>query len=155
MKKIVLSLLFLLPVAMTATEQNVVAVYPQSGDAVLFAFSTKPVLSYTATDLVMTTDNGSVQYPLNSLRKVAFEKADIPADADDMELPQIFSFRDGQIIIEGGVPGSPVNIYTVQGHLAAQHRLDSNGNGTISTSGYRGTAYILTTGKITLKFMQP
>ena len=157
-------LLFVLLFSATAmaTEQNVVAVYQQNGDVALFAFADKPELSYSATHLIITTNSTSVQYPINQLKKVKFEKADmvdVPITADKIDMPdiapQIFSFRDGQIVIEGGVPNSVVNIYTVQGTLAAQYRLDNGGNATVPTGDLRGAVYIIQNGNVTFKFVKP
>ena len=138
-----------------ATVQNVVAIYPLQGEVALFAFADQPEVTYTATDLVLTTTKTSVQFPISNLRKVAFEQADISTDLDDIQTSKQYAFRDGQIIIEGGTPNALVNVYTIQGALVSQYRLDGEGNGTISTNGYSGAAYILTTGSITFKFMQP
>jgi hypothetical protein len=152
--KLLLSLLLLTCMA-HATEQNVVAIYPLQGEVALFAFADQPELTYTATDLVITTTQTSVQYPISNLRKVAFERADKPEGIDEIEVSKQFTFRDGQIIIEGGSPNALVNIYTIQGALVSQYRLDSDGNAAIPTTGMNGAAYILTTGSITFKFMQP
>ena len=152
--KLLLSLLLLTCMA-HATVQNVVAIYPLQGEVALFAFADQPEVTYTATDLVLTTTQTSVQYPINNLRKVAFEQADMPEGIDEIEVTKQFAFRDGQIIIEGGTPNALVNVYTIQGALVSQYRLDDDGNGTISTTGLNGAAYILTTGSITFKFMQP
>ena len=154
MKKILL-LLTLAAMMAHATVQNVVAIYPLQGEVALFAFADQPEVTYTATDLVLTTTKMSVQYPINNLRKVAFEQADMPEGIDEIEVTKQFAFRDGQIIIEGGTPNALVNVYTIQGALVSQYRLDDDGNGTISTTGLNGAAYILTTGSITFKFMQP
>ena len=152
--KLLLSLLLLTCMA-HATEQNVVAIYPLQGEVALFAFADQPELTYTATDLVLTTTQTSVQYPISNLRKVSFERADMPEGIDEIEVSKQFTFRDGQIIIEGGSPNALVNIYTIQGALVSQYRLDSDGNAAIPATGMNGAAYILTTGSITFKFMQP
>lgn len=160
MKTKLLLPLLLFAVTTMATEQNVVAVYQQSGDVTLFAFADKPELSYSATHLIISTNGTSVQYPINQLKKVLFEKADIEEpivdniDMPDIE-PEVFSFRDGQIVIEGGVPNSVVNIYTVQGTLAAQYRLDNGGNATVPTGDLRGAVYIIQNGNVTFKFVKP
>ena len=155
MRKILLSMLILFSVATMATVQNVVAIYPLQGEVALFAFADQPEVTYTATDLVLTTTKTSVQYPISNLRKVAFEQADMPEGIDEVEVTKQFTFRDGQIIIEGGTPNALVNIYTIQGALVSQYRLDLDGNAVIPTTGLNGAAYILTTGSITFKFMQP
>jgi len=146
-------MLILFSVATMATEQNVVAIYQQDGQKALFAFADQPEVTYTATDLVLTTTQTSVQYPISNLRKVAFERADMPEGIDEIEVTKQFTFRDGQIVIEGGTPNALVNIYTIQGVLVSQYRLDGDGNGMISTTGLNGAAYILTTGSLTFKFI--
>ncbi len=159
--KLLLSLL-LFPVTTMAVEQNVVAIYQQSGEVAMFAFADKPELSYSATHLIISTSGTTVQYPINQLKKVSFEKADIEIEepiVDNIDtpdiVPEIFSFRDGQIVINGGTPNSIVNIYTVQGTQAAQYRLDGNGYATVPTDSFRGAVYILQNGNVTFKFVKP
>ena len=136
-----------------ATEQNVIAVYQMDGQKALFAFADQPEVTYTATELVLTTTKTSVQYPISQLKKLQFEKADMPEGIDEVETDERFSFRDGSIVIEGGQPNSLVNIYTVSGTLIAQYRLDSNGDAVISTQGLSGNTYIFANGSITFKFI--
>ena len=137
----------------SAVEQNVVAIYPTAGEKTLFAFADQPEVTYTATDLVLTTLKTSVQYPISQLRKIQFETADMPEGIDDVLADQRFSFSDGSIVIRGGEPNSLVNIYTVSGVLTAQYRLDGSGDAIIPTRGLSGTAYVLTNGSITFKFL--
>lgn len=137
--------------------QNVVAIYPVQGERVLFSFASNPELSYTATELVITTAGTSVQYPINQLMSVKFEKAEtaegILSLIDEIEVPEHFLFRDGQIVIEHGTPGSKVNIYNVQGMLVSQYSLDGEGNAAILTQGMTGV-YIVTNERFTFKFAQ-
>ena len=65
-------------------EQNVVAIYPVQGERVLFSFASNPELSYTATELVITTCSTSVQSPINQLRSVKFEKAETAEGIDEI-----------------------------------------------------------------------
>ena len=155
MKKALLlsSFLFAFTLCVLAVEQNVVAVYQLDGQKALFAFADQPEVTYTATDLVLTTTKTTVQYPISQLKKLQFEKANMPEGLDEVEADKRFSFRDGSIVIEGGQPNSLVNIYTVSGALTAQYRLDSNGDAIISTQGLSGHAYILSNGSITFKFI--
>ena len=136
-----------------ATEQNVVAIYQTDGQKALFAFADQPEVTYTTTDLVLTTTKTTVQYPISQLKKIQFETAEMPEGIDELEEDKRFSFRDGSIVIEGGVPNSLVTIYTVSGALTAQYRLDGNGNAVISTQGLRGNTYIFANGSITFKFI--
>jgi len=155
MRKIVfLSFLLLAAVLhVSAVEQNVVAVYQLDGQKALFAFADQPEVTYTTTDLVLTTTKTSVQYPISQLKKLQFEMAEMPEGIDEVLADQRFSFRDGSIVIEGGEPNSLVNIYTVSGALTAQYRLDGNGDAVIPMQGLSGTTYIFANGSITFKFI--
>ena len=156
MRKIVFVLFLLLAAVLcvSAVEQNVVAVYQSDGQKALFAFADQPEVTYTTTDLVLTTTKTSVQYPISQLKKIQFETADIEEGIEDVPVEdKRFSFRDGSIVIEGGEPNSLVYIYTVSGALAAQYRLDGNGDAVIPTQGLSGQAYIFANGSITFKFI--
>ena len=156
MRKIVLLLTALLltcVIHVAAVEQNVVAIYQLDGQKALFAFADQPEVTYSATDLILTSTKTSVQYPISQLKKLAFEQADMPEGIDDVVADRRFSFRDGSIVIEGGDPNSLVTIYTVSGTMAAQYRLDGSGNAIIPTQGLSGSVYILSNGSITFKFI--
>ena len=156
MKKMVLTLISLLMTMLaTAEEQNVIAIYQTDGQVAMFAFADKPAVTYTATDLVLTTTKTTMQYPIAQLKKVQFEKADISEGLDELVADGRFSFRDGAIEIHGGKPNSMVKIFTVSGMLAAQYPLDDKGDGHIPTQSLRGTTYVVTTESISFKFMQP
>ena len=157
MKKFLLIYAFLLAVVMnvTAVEQNVVAIYQLDGQKALFAFADQPEVTYSATDLILTSTKTAVQYPISQLKKIQFETAELPEGIDEVVEDQRFSFRDGSIVIECGDPNSLVTIYTVSGTMAAQYRLDGSGNAIIPTQGLSGTVYILSNGSITFKFMLP
>lgn len=158
MRKIVLLLTALLltcVIHVAAVEQNVIAIYQLDGQKALFAFADQPEVTYSATDLILTSTKTSVQYPISQLKKLAFEQADMPEGIDEVVADRRFSFRDGSIVIEGGDPNSLVTIYTVSGTMAAQYRLDGSGNAIISTQGLSGAVYILSNGSITFKFMLP
>lgn len=156
MKKMVLTLTFLLTTMIAAAEeQDVIAIYQTDGQVALFAFADQPEVTYTATDLVLTTTQTTMQYPIAQLKKVQFEKADIGEGLDELFADGRFSFRDGVIEIRGGKPNSTVKIFTVLGTLTAQYPLDDNGDGVIPTQNLRGTTYIVTTGSFSFKFMQP
>lgn len=139
-----------------AIEQNVVAIYQQDGQKALFAFADQPEVTYTATDLTLTTTKTSVQYSISQLKKIQFETAEMSEDIGlyiDEVQDKRFLFRDGSIVIEGGEPNSLVNIYAVSGALTEQYRLDGNGSAVISTQGLSGNAYIFSNGSITFKFI--
>lgn len=145
----------LVTISALAIEQNVVAIYQLDGQKALFAFADQPEVTYTATDMVLSTTKTTMQYPIAQLKKVQFEKADIGEALDELFVDGRFSFRDGAIEIHGGQPNSRVKIFSISGTLVTQYQLDGNGEGVIPTQSLRGTTYIVTTGSFSFKIMQP
>ena len=74
MKKMLLSLAFLLAATVAqAVPQRTVSIYQKDGQVVAFAFSERPVVSYDAGDLVLTTTKTTVQFPIYQLKKLQFD----------------------------------------------------------------------------------
>ena len=54
----------LLAISMIAHAQNTIAIYQKDGKVAKFAFTEKPVITYADNNLVLTTSQTSVQYPI-------------------------------------------------------------------------------------------
>ena len=152
------TLLLLWLTASGAWAQNAIVVCQKDGTVARFAFTEKPVVTYSAGELVMTTNKTSVQYPMNRLLKIYFDVAEVP-DGIDVEVTQPedvqFAFRDGALVVSGGEAGAAVNLYRLNGVAAGQFRLDGNGTVTIPTGSLSKGLYIVKTKQISFKFRKP
>ena len=141
-----------------AWAQNAIVVCQKDGTVAKFAFTEKPVVTYSAGELVMTTNKTSVQYPMNRLLKIYFDVAEVP-DGIDVEVTQPedvqFTFRDGVLVVSGGEAGAIVNLYRLDGVSAGQFRLDGNGSVTIPTGSLSQGFYIVKTKQLSFKFRKP
>lgn len=141
-----------------AWAQNAIVVCQNDGTMAKFAFTEKPVVTYSAGELVMTTNKTSVQYPMNRLLKIYFDVAEVP-DGIDVEVTQPedvqFAFRDGVLVVSGGEAGAIVNLYRLDGVSAGQFRLDGNGTVTIPTGSLSKGLYIVKTKQVSFKFRKP
>ena len=82
--------------------QNAVEIYQVDGKVSTFAFSEKPVVTYSGSDLVMTTTKTTVQYPIYLLKKISFDVELDNADVvKDVKADEQFSFRGGTITVMG------------------------------------------------------
>ena len=147
-------LLFLLHgFALGMMAQNAVEIYQVDGKVSTFAFSEKPVVTYSGSDLVMTTTKTVVRYPIYLLKKISFDVELDDADVvKDVKADEQFSFRGGTITVLGGEPNSQVYIFNIQGMKAGQYKLDDQGNATIPVSGLVTGIYVLKTKRFTFKF---
>ena len=152
------TLLLLWLTAAGAWAQNTIVVCQNDGTMAKFAFTEKPVVTYSAGELVMTTNKTSVQYPMNRLLKIYFDVAEVP-DGIDVEVTQPedvqFAFRDGALVVSGGEAGAIVNLYRLDGVSAGQFRLDGNGSVTIPTGSLSKGLYIVKTKQVSFKFRKP
>lgn len=152
------TLLLLWLTVVGAWAQNAIVVCQKDGTVARFAFTEKPVVTYSAGELVMTTNKTSVQYPINRLMKIYFDVAEVP-DGIDVEVTQPedvqFTFRDGVLVVSGGEAGAIVNLYRLDGVSAGQFRLDGNGTVTIPTGSLGKGVYIVKTKQVSFKFRKP
>ena len=133
--------------------QNAVEIYQIDGKVTTFAFSEKPVVTYSGSDLVMTTTKTTVQYPIYLLKKISFDVELDDADVvKDVKADEQFSFRGGTITVMGGEPNSQVYIFNIQDMKAGQYKLDDQGNASIPVSGLASGIYVLKTKRFSFKF---
>ena len=150
-----LTLLVLFLASVTMHGQNAVAVYQQDGTVAKFAFTEKPVVTYSGSELVLTTTQTTVQYPIYLLKKISFE-GDWTTDGIEAiktaNTDATFSFNDGNIVISGGEPGSIAYLYNIKGVKVAEFRLDDRGCVTIPTQGIGKDLHIVKTKTVSFKF---
>ena len=153
------TLLLLWLTAAGAWAQNAIVVYQKDGKVARFAFTENPVVTYSAGELVMTTNKTSVQYPINRLLKIYFDVPAAPDGIKDVETSRSedvqFAFRDGALVVSGGEAGAIVNLYRLDGVSAGQFRLDGNGSVTIPTGSLSKGVYIVKTNQVSFKFRKP
>lgn len=137
--------------------QNAVAIYQVDGQVATFAFEEKPVVTYSGSELVLTTTATSVQYPIYKLKKMefTFDWDDPDAIEKVKEADTQFCFRGEQLIIDGGKSGSYVNLYNLKGIKVAQYALDKNGCACIPMHTLSQDVYIVKTTVFTFKFRKP
>jgi len=143
---------------MAVWAQNAIAIYQKDGKVARFAFSEKPVVTYSGADLVMTTTKTSVHYPLNMLKKLIFE--DELTEAVNIEALEVkssvqFSFKGGALSIKGGEPQSSVNLFNIKGMSVGQYRLDIDGSVEIPTQSLDSDIYVVKTSSVSFKFRKP
>ena len=153
------TLLLLWLTASGAWAQNAIVVCQKDGTVARFAFTEKPVVTYSAGELMMTTNKTSVQYPINRLMKIYFDVGENSDGIKNVEASKQedvqFTFRDGALVVSGGKSGAIVNLYRLDGVSAGQFRLDGNGSVTIPTGNLSQGFYIVKTKQLSFKFRKP
>lgn len=135
--------------------QNALSIYLKDGKVTSFTFARKPVVTYEGNELVLTTTETQVSFPLYLVQKVVPDvnvSSPNAIDETSVATKPAFAFRGGTLTVSGGKPGAPIFIYDLQGILVLQQRLDINGCATISTHQLGSNVYVLKASHITFKF---
>lgn len=150
-KSIALTFLLLLA-CYQASAANYVKVSDKDGKPTLFALSDRPEVTFSTSELIITTAKETVNYPLTSL--LTFELIDNdPTSINNINANQeniLFSFGD---IIKGSglAPGSRVSVFTINGQTISNTTVDNNGQASLDLNGQTGIFIIKTESK-TFKF---
>lgn len=118
----------------SAFAQNTLNIHQKSGGVVSYAFSEKPVVTYTADGIHLSTSKVEVDYPLSNLEKFTFGDG----DADAVES-----------VKAEGIAGD-VRIYSINGVLIKTIKL-SEGSASFSTADLPKGTYIIKNGVTTYK----
>lgn len=124
------------------------------GSRVAYYLETRPKVSFSGTDLVLSASDVEVSYPFDKVRKYTFEMAD----------PSSVSSPSGdgssvQVLAEGvrfsGLPaGSEVTVYTADGRKVSSLRADADGGCRVFLATMPAGVYVISYGKCNLKMMK-
>lgn len=144
----------LLAISMLAHAQNTIAIYQKDGKVAKFAFTEKPVITYADNNLVLTTSQTSVQYPIYLLQKIDFDTV-VTTGVKEVKIDTQFGFQGGVLYISGGEPNSAVYIYNLKGVMEGQYRLDDTGSATIPMYHLKKDIYVVKTTRFSFKISKP
>ena len=135
----------LLPVSLLA-DSNTLFVWTKSGEKVAYLLSDRPVVSYSGSDLLLTTDEVSVAYPLSDLHKFTFGETSTTGFGDVVkESTCSMEYRDNTLHFTNLRPNSLVWIYSTFVHFVARGKSDANATLSFPISTYVHGLYILKT----------
>ena len=137
MKRLLLSLL-MLTAAFISRAQTALIVHQKSGGTVEFAFSEKPVVTYSDGYLVISVQDGlaSVSYPLSDMQKFTFGE---------------LSSEYTRIIAPKEVAPQPTYIYSIGGMLMRTLQPNEDGSTPANVDGLPAGTYIIKNGNTSYK----
>lgn len=135
MKKVIFSLLMLFA-ATASWADTALIVHQKSGGTVEYAFSEKPVVTYSNGNLVISVPGASVEYPLSNMEKFTF------GEVTDMVT---------RITAPVDVAPQPTYIYNVSGVLMRTFQPGENGTTPASLDGLPAGTYVIKNGKTSYK----
>ena len=138
MKKLFFSLLTLFA-AIVSWADSALFVHQKSGGVVEYAFSEKPVVTYSEGYLVISVPEASVSYPLSNLQKFTF------GDVDDQVT---------RIVAPVNTAPQPTYIYSLDGKLMRTLQPSEDGTTSASLEGLPSGTYVVKNGKTSYKVLK-
>ena len=138
MKKLFFSLLILF-VSTASWADSALFVHQKSGGVVEYAFSEKPVVTYSEGYLVISVPEASVSYPLSNLQKFTF------GEVDDQVT---------RIVAPVNTVPQATYIYSLDGKLMRTLQPSEDGTTSASLEGLPSGTYVVKNGKTSYKVMK-
>ncbi len=132
--------------------QNCISIHQKDGMVMNYYFTDKPVVSYSGSDLVLTSSSVTVQYPLHTLRKMTIEGVGDATAIDEVVVPDTeFSFSEEGANVRGEKPGTPFYVFDMKGMKCAEGTIDAEGKANIRLSSLPSGIYIVKTQSTSFK----
>lgn len=142
-------------VTTNVTAQNTVTIHQKDGQSVSYGFSAKPVITYTDNDLVVTTADAEMQYPLVSVSKITFsdQSTDAGSIPEETKAPQL-ELENYVVSISGAKAGVSVMLVGPDGKTLINTKTDSHGDVSFSIAEQPEGVYVIKSENLTFKIIR-
>lgn len=152
MKKTLLIILMLLPLVANAQEpMSFLVVWAKDGAKVAYALAEKPKITFTETDLVITTQDVAVNYSLDNLLRFTYEASDETA-IRDLKTDKVSIKLEGESLLFIDLsPNSKVSLHNLNGKLVFSKTIQLSGEYSFPLSNLNSGVYLVTVNGLTYK----
>ena len=155
MKKILCLLLlaFVNFSAVVAKSTINLAVFTKDGSKVLYALEEKPKITFTDTELVITTKGVEIAYALSDMNLLTYENGET---SNITNLYDDASFKlDGESIVFSKLKANDiVSLYSINGTLVFKKKVSQDGEYGVSLNNIETGVYIVKVNSLTYKIMK-
>ena len=156
MKRIFLLLAFILvSYKMMAQEfKTQLIVWAKDGTKVAFLLSEKPKITFTETDLVITTKDIEVNYALDNMVRFTYESNDYTA-IRDLESDEVsFRLDKESLLFSALKANSTLTIYALNGNLVMKRTIRQDGEYAFPISDLNAGVYMVNVNGLTYKIVK-
>lgn len=155
MKKILLSLTFCLSIIAKAEDNPTnLVVWAKDGTKVAYALAEKPKVTFTETDLVITTKDVEVNYSLENMARFTYEVNDATA-ITNLQTDKTSVKLDGEFLLFPALKAnSTVSLYSLNGKLVFNKTVRMTGKYSFPLSGLNAGVYLVNVNGLTYKFVK-
>lgn len=155
MKKILLSLMFCLSIVAKAEDNPTnLVVWAKDGTKVAYALSEKPKVTFTETDLVITTKGIEVNYSLTNMARFTYEADDFTVIRNLRTDEVSFKIDSESLIFPALHASSTVSLHSLNGALIFSKTVHTAGEYSLSLSNLKTGVYVVTVNDLTYKIVK-
>lgn len=136
----------------TANSQTLV-IWQKDGSKVYYSLDEQPKTTFTAEDLVITTNKTTINYPLSKIQRYTYEGGSL--GINDVKSQGICIAHYGDEFFVTGLPyGKSIAVYSADGKKLLSKQSDGSSRQTLSLSKLPTGVYIIKAETINYKFMK-
>lgn len=154
-RKLTILLSLLLTFSADASEPvKNLAVWTKDGTKVVYSLSENPKITFTETDLLITTNGVEITYSLENMARFVYEKSDATGLTDLCTDETPFNFNGEYLLFPSLKANSIVSIYNLNGTLAFKKGVTTAGEYAFSLSNLGRGVYIVNVNGLTYKIVK-
>lgn len=158
MKKLILFLMLMHALAgATVAYSNELAqlvIHAVDGTQVSYILSQQPRISFTSTDIIVTSNDVEISYERLKIAKFTYEILDFQEGITNLLSGQkSFEIVDNTIIFSHLQANSVVNIYSIDGSLILHNEISSSGEYMFPLKNISEGVYLVNVNSLTYKFL--
>lgn len=153
MKKVFSFTAFLLSgTYMCAQDVQSLVIWTRGGERIVYALDEEPVTKFSGTDLVLSTRNLTVNYPLSALQRYTYELNTTSVADVDADRRMVVSGDGNVLSFSNLAAGTEVSVYSSDGKPVLSRKVE--GQTTISLDGFPAGVYVINVNDVTYKLMK-
>ena len=134
--------------------ENAIIITSKDGSTVAYALSEKPNISFSSTDLIVTTGKIQIKYLLDNFSKITYDLPNSSVATISRPDESPFDISGNTLIFPGLKPGSSIAAYDISGKLILKQDIGEVCDYAVSIDSWGVGVYLVNVNGLTYKLMK-
>lgn len=153
--KLLLVLFFSFSILSKAKSESIcLVVWEKDGTKVAYALAEKPMVTFTETDMVITSQNVEVSYPMENLARFTYEDNATTGITNLQTGESPFVHEGGCLLFPALKANSTVSVYSLNGTLVFKKTVNQKGEYAFPLSSLNAGVYMVNVNGLTYKIVK-
>lgn len=148
-----ITVLLLSVLCISSVKAQTLVIWQKDGSKAYYSLDELPKTTFTLDDLVITTNTGTINFPLQSILRYTYEEGTM--GIDNVTNQSISVIHRGNDIIVTGLPKDiSIAVYDVEGKMLVSRKSDGSLRQMLSLGNLPAGVYVIKAGTVNYKFMK-